>query len=341
MSFAPSAPSPFFSLFVMLSFFPCGVAPLFQDKTLYNYVQFYNLPLRQQIPREELAVAVAKHFQIESGHVNEEQTLNSFLSSHDGSSSNALGLEPPSKRQRPNRQASRRVNAELFGPAQEDEQVAARIDGEDAGWILATVKKYHPSTDEFDVLDEDEDTKLIRLSRDQVIRLDDSVENLQKGDTVLAVFPDTTSFYRGRISKPVKNRSASSGGDTEVFVQFEDDEDETGRLPHRRIPARHVMPDPDEEEMSISVSSCLAMSPPNYAELAACGLRKLPNGQGTIVEICDMLHDEVVGVLRGKGEDPRAVQWRALVRRALQSPPANPPFALVEGSSDVFILLEE
>ena len=41
---------------------------------------------------------------------------------------------------------------------------------------------------------------------------------------MLAVFPDTTSFYHGRISKPVKQRG--SGG--EIFVQFDEDEDETG-----------------------------------------------------------------------------------------------------------------
>ena len=44
------------------------------------------------------------------------------------------------------------------------------------------------------------------------------------GDAVLAVFPDTTSFYHGRISKPVKQRGA--GG--ELSVQFDEDEDESG-----------------------------------------------------------------------------------------------------------------
>jgi len=44
------------------------------------------------------------------------------------------------------------------------------------------------------------------------------------GDAVLAVFPDTTSFYHGRISKPVKQRG--SGG--EISVQFDEDEDESG-----------------------------------------------------------------------------------------------------------------
>ena len=71
----------------------------------------------------------------------------------------------------------------------------------------------------------------------------DSVDGFAKGDMVLAVFPDTTSFYRATISKPVKR---SSTGSTEVFVQFEDDEDETGRTPHRRVGARFVMSNPDD-----------------------------------------------------------------------------------------------
>ena len=32
-----------------------------------------------------------------------------------------------------------------------------------------------------------------------------------------------------------------------AYVQFNDDEDEAGRTPHRRIPARHVMADPEED----------------------------------------------------------------------------------------------
>ena len=50
------------------------------------------------------------------------------------------------------------------------------------------------------------------------------VQHPLTGDAVLAVFPDTTSFYHGRISKPVKQRGA--GG--ELSVQFDEDEDESG-----------------------------------------------------------------------------------------------------------------
>ena len=50
------------------------------------------------------------------------------------------------------------------------------------------------------------------------------VQHPLTGDAVLAVFPDTASFYHGRISKPVKQRG--SGG--EISVQFDEDEDESG-----------------------------------------------------------------------------------------------------------------
>jgi SGF29 tudor-like domain len=35
----------------------------------------------------------------------------------------------------------------------------------------------------------------------QIIRLEDSTKGLDKGDDVLAVFPDTTSFYKARVHK--------------------------------------------------------------------------------------------------------------------------------------------
>jgi len=129
----------------------------------------------------------------------------------------------------------------LLGPAKEGEQVAAKP-SEEEGWILATVTKYLAGSDEYVVADEDDAEKRTRVGRKQIRRLEDSVgAGLQKGASVLAVFPDTTAFYRGRISKPVKNRGM--GGS--VWLQFEEDEDEAGRTPHRQVPSKHVMVEPD------------------------------------------------------------------------------------------------
>jgi SGF29 tudor-like domain len=42
---------------------------------------------------------------------------------------------------------------------------------------------------------------LLLLLLQQIIRLEDSTKGLEKGDDVLAVFPDTTSFYKARVHK--------------------------------------------------------------------------------------------------------------------------------------------
>ena len=46
--------------------------------------------------------------------------------------------------------------------------------------------------------------------RSLVIRLEESTKGVQKGDRVLAVFPDTTSFYVGTIHR-VSGRAVSMG----------------------------------------------------------------------------------------------------------------------------------
>lgn len=85
------------------------------------------------------------------------------------------------------------------------------------------------------------------LSFNDVRRLDDSNSNLRRGDIVLAVFPETTSFYNAVVVKSPKNQSNSSNGNYEVIVKFDDDEDDSGRNPARRVPARFVLRKSDVE----------------------------------------------------------------------------------------------
>ena len=82
----------------------------------------------------------------------------------------------------------------------------------------------------------------------------------EKGAGVMAIFPETTSFYRAIVSKqPTWNSGTSaeesSGGVgnahkprvKEVILKFEDDEDqESNKTPHRRVPSRYVIPVPEE-----------------------------------------------------------------------------------------------
>ena len=71
--------------------------------------------------------------------------------------------------------------------------------------------------------------------------MDESASHLKKGDKVLAVFPDTTSFYRGVVAKTPKATLAAATFTFEVAIRFEDDEDESGKVPARRVPARFIL----------------------------------------------------------------------------------------------------
>jgi SGF29 tudor-like domain len=120
------------------------------------------------------------------------------------------------------------------------------------------VQRFYPETETYDVQDEDDTTKLIRLPWNHVIRLSMGTEGtFEKGTRCMAIFPETTSFYRAKVSKnPVWELESTSssrlnGHDfnvtpvvKEVIVKFEDDEDGSGKTPHRRVPARYVIPIP-------------------------------------------------------------------------------------------------
>ena len=121
--------------------------------------------------------------------------------------------------------------------------------------------KFYPESETYDVQDEDDTSKLIRLPWTHVMRLSNGTEGFfEKGARVMAIFPETTSFYRAIVSKqPTWTAGTSaeeSGGGVgnahkprvkEVILKFEDDEDtESGKTPHRRVPSRYVIPLPQQ-----------------------------------------------------------------------------------------------
>jgi SAGA-associated factor 29 len=66
-----------------------------------------------------------------------------------------------------------------------------------------------------------------------------------RGTDVMAIFPETTSFYKAIVSKrPVWEVERGIPCVKEVIVKFEDDEASNGRTPHRRVPSRFVIPVP-------------------------------------------------------------------------------------------------
>lgn len=125
-------------------------------------------------------------------------------------------------------------------PARIGEQVAAKVSSESGSWILANTLDYDTTTLMYELQDEDDINRVMQLGYNEVKRLEDSAAHIRRGDLVLAVFPETTSFYRAEVVKNPRHPQHGNGC-WEVIVRFEDDEDETGRAPPRRVPARFVL----------------------------------------------------------------------------------------------------
>lgn len=135
-------------------------------------------------------------------------------------------------------------NKDVLGkdPAVPGEQVAAMVNrGEDDGqWILANVIEFDPHNLCYVVQDEDDPNRVLTLPIHEIKRLEDRSSHLRRHDLVLAVFPETTSFYRAVVAKNPKP-PAHFNATWDVVVKFENDEDETGKNPARRVPARFVL----------------------------------------------------------------------------------------------------
>lgn len=123
------------------------------------------------------------------------------------------------------------------------QEVAVKTDLYALDWILATVVSYNLDTGYYEVADADE-SKRYHLPESQVIVLNliNSQKKLSKGETVYAVYPDTTAFYPATVSQAP--RRAVVGVEPCVTVQFVGDADATGQTPHRSVPLRHVMRPP-------------------------------------------------------------------------------------------------
>ena len=202
------------------------------------------VPVRNEAPPSELAVAVARHF--ENMEVNEEECIGGFIDRLEGGKEYARKTAYFDGRALPIAVRKRQRSKVAARPG---EQVAAKVTrtDENGSWILASVQRFYSDTETYDVQDEDDTSKLIRLPWSHVMRLSMGGEGVfQKGTACMAIFPETTSFYRATISKSPVWKLDRSGSPIvkEMIVKFEDDEDANGRTPHRRVPARYVIPIP-------------------------------------------------------------------------------------------------
>ena len=89
----------------------------------------------------------------------------------------------------------------------------------------------------YKIQDEDVEggSKNYTLPAGQVVQLGVN-NNLNKGDTVMAVYPETTSFYPANV---VQMRKVASGA--VCYVLFQDDKDEMGVTHEKPIPTNMVL----------------------------------------------------------------------------------------------------
>ncbi|EFA77732.1 DUF1325 family protein [Heterostelium album PN500] len=116
-------------------------------------------------------------------------------------------------------------------------QVAAKEKSNN--WILAKVGSYNSKTQKYEVIDEDEDeSKKFHVSIKDIIQLPSANSlppTFAANTKVLAMFPDTTTFYPAVVvsSQKVKNKTSF------YTLHFDDDQGDNGQTPSRKVAAQH------------------------------------------------------------------------------------------------------
>lgn len=130
------------------------------------------------------------------------------------------------------------VIAEITPAVQPNELAAIQVTPNSSDWILAKVISHDPKTGMFKLSDEDiESNKTFVLPEAQVVILG-GVDRVAKGESIYAVYPDTTSFYQATVVQIPKK---SPTGDMVCMVHFKDDGDEHGVTHEKPVLMKHVM----------------------------------------------------------------------------------------------------
>merc|ERR1719502_1400336 len=147
-----------------------------------------------------------------------------------------------------------------------------------------------------------------KLHSSSVRRLQESYNDLTKGEALLAIFPETTSFYPATVHKTPKPVNGIMP--IEVQVKFDDDEDDTGKTPARKVKMKHILR-PNALATTKKTSAKKSKSSNNgalsnlnnsdnginsnnvndaiYADMIADALSKLVNNTGNLKQILDYI----------------------------------------------------
>jgi len=200
--------------------------------SLLKVLKHYGVTPKPEIEQPELAIMTARLFS--DVNVQETEVVDKFANTF------CRAMPDPSAKKRPWIRSALREQLDAE-PARAGEQIAAHVNnnGED-GYILGNVLDYDSNLQTYEIQDEDDVNRVLYLNYSDVKRLEDSAAHLRRGDQVVAVFPETTSFYRAIVAKNPKPPQHGNGG-WDVVCRFEDDEDHTGKAPPRKVPGRFVL----------------------------------------------------------------------------------------------------
>jgi SAGA-associated factor 29 len=122
-------------------------------------------------------------------------------------------------------------------------------------WILATILRYSPATNKYTILDEDDadadpwaesSAREHLVSRRMVMPLpltEPSVytpyNEFPRGQWILALYPDTTCFYKAMVHTPPSEMAG--GPPKDYLVEFEDESEESGRSAPMRVPTKYIL----------------------------------------------------------------------------------------------------
>lgn len=202
---------------------------------LHRYIEYYGIRVRPDASQAELATGVAQHFDSYLAVQNEDDTISAFVQAY--------------KRAKLEKQGRLGGSSGQAGPThalERGDQVAAKLNPDDP-WILASIVKYMPQKDKYQVEDEDDDEdegssrrssrRRHTVSSQYVVPLpkEHEAESFRAGDRVIAIYPNTTSFYSSTVVVAPRQSAAR------VTVKFDDDEDESGTIPEHRIARRYVL----------------------------------------------------------------------------------------------------
>lgn len=116
---------------------------------------------------------------------------------------------------------------------------AIQVTPNSADWILAKILSYDKSSKVYTLSDEDvAEEKFYTIPSSRVIPLCKTLQ-FKRGDTVYAVYPDTTSFYSATVSAYKGNF---------VMVHFRDDGDEFGVTHEKAVPVWLAMKVPGKQQ---------------------------------------------------------------------------------------------